>query len=663
MTSTIKGRLTLVVILIVVAAMLGSTAVVVGTAGNKVTDGLTNQLQINADKYANSINSWIEMEKGLNAAGAAAFTALPDSSYDREHIQSIVTTEAAGHSEFLNLYYGMEDKQHIQMDPNAVPPEGYDPTARGWYKAAKAAGTTIVTDPYMDVLIGGMCITIATPVYRNGQLAGVLGADFTLDYISSVVNNIPYDKGEYGFLIDASDNYIMHENQAYLPGEDSATSVMSVMSAISPIVKAPGSNVILVNDYDSEKNYMATAVVEGCNWKLGLAMPRSNVKATSYRLILTGIIIALIAIAAVVIIMTKIIGIQLAPMEDMKTFVKEKVIGNGNIKKTDSEVEEIRYLLTELENRVIDTIDKTKDESLLIRDKMTSASDKINSINDSITEINEAMQRTEDGIGSQTHSIRSIEDLCGKVQTASESFTADTKEMSDKTDEIIGRVKAMVPEILANKKHAVTITNQTKADLEEALKGIQVIEQIVDVAAAIQGIASQTNLLALNASIEAARAGEAGRGFAVVADEINSLSTTTGNEIKKVDALTSEVTANVEALSKVSAQIIKFLTENVLKDYDNLETLANNYMEDANYYSSISKELGAGAEDVNTSVSDINKVLEHIGSAQTELGNAVHDISSNMQSIAESSATVSKETAEVMASISSLQDTTERFNV
>lgn len=663
MTSTIKGRLTLVVILIVVAAMLVSTAVVVGTAGNKVTDGLTNQLQINADKYANSINSWIEMEKGLNAAGAAAFTALPDSSYDREHIQSIVTTEAAGHSELLNLYYGMEDKQHIQMDPNAVPPEGYDPTARGWYKAAKAAGTTIVTDPYMDVLIGGMCITIATPVYRNGQLAGVLGADFTLDYISSVVNNIPYDKGEYGFLIDASDNYIMHENQAYLPGEDSATSVMSVMSAISPIVKAPGSNVILVNDYDSEKNYMATAVVEGCNWKLGLAMPRSNVKATSYRLILTGIIIALIAIAAVVIIMTKIIGIQLAPMEDMKAFVKEKVIGNGNIKKTDSEVEEIRYLLTELENRVIDTIHKTKDESLLIRDKMTSASDKINSINDSITEINEAMQRTEDGIGSQTQSIRSIEDLCGKVQTASESFTTDTKEMSDKTDEIIGRVKAMVPEILANKKHAVTITNQTKADLEEALKGIQVIEQIVDVAAAIQGIASQTNLLALNASIEAARAGEAGRGFAVVADEINSLSTTTGNEIKKVDALTSEVTANVEALSKVSAQIIKFLTENVLKDYDNLETLANNYMEDANYYSSISKELGAGAEDVNTSVSDINKVLEHIGSAQTELGDAVHDISSNMQSIAESSATVSKETAEVMASISSLQDTTERFNV
>ena len=206
MKGTIKGRLTIAVILIVVAALLVSTGIIVGTSGKKLTNELTAELQINADKYANSINSWIEMEKGLNAAGAAAFSAIPDSDYDRDHIQKMVTTEAEGHPEFLNLYYGMEDKLHLQMDPNATVPEGYDPTARGWYMAAKAAGTTIVTDPYMDVLIGGMCITIATPVYRNGQLAGVLGADFTLDYINDVVNSIPYDKGE---LMRAAITYCM----------------------------------------------------------------------------------------------------------------------------------------------------------------------------------------------------------------------------------------------------------------------------------------------------------------------------------------------------------------------------------------------------------------------------------------------------------------------
>lgn len=200
-------------------------------------------------------------------------------------------------------------------------------------------------------------------------------------------------------------------------------------------------------------------------------------------------------------------------------------------------------------------------------------------------------------------------------------------------------------------------------ELEEALKGIQVIEQIVNVASAIQDIASQTNLLALNASIEAARAGEAGKGFAVVASEINSLSTTTGNEIDKVNALTNEVTANVNELSRVSNQIITFLTDRVLKDYDNLETLAKNYMDDANYYSDISKGLGSGAKEVSTSVADINNVLERINSVQKELGEAVRDISNNMQSITEYSANVSGETKDVMDSIINLQDTTDKFNV
>ncbi len=663
MKGTIKGRLTFAVILIVIAAMLVSTGVIIGTSGSKLREELKDELQINADKYANSINSWIEMEKGMNAAGAAALSAIPVADYDREHVQAVVTAEAAGHGEFLNLYYGMEDKQHIQMDPNATVPEGYDPTARGWYKAAQAAGTTIVTDPYMDVLIGGMCITIATPVYRDGQLAGVLGADFTLDYISEVVNSIPYEKGEYGFMVDASGNYIMHENQAYLPGEDSATSAVSVMADLAPIISEPGSKVVLAKDYDSQKNYFATGLIESCNWSLGLALPTGNVNANTYTLIITGIVIALIAIVAVVLIMTKLIGVQLAPMEDMKTFVKEKVIGTDNIKKTNSEVEEIRYLLSELESRVVDTIHKTKGESQLIMDKMTSASGKIDGINSSISEINQAMHRTEDGIESQTESIRNIEEICNSVMSTTETFSTETKQMSERTDEIIGRVKAMVPDILNNKKHAVEMTNQTKAELEEALKGIQVIEQIVDVASAIQGIASQTNLLALNASIEAARAGEAGRGFAVVAGEINNLASTTGSEIDKVNALTSEVTTNVRELSKVSGQIIEFLTENVLKDYDNLETLANNYMDDANYYSDISKELGLGAANVNSSVARINEVLERISSAQQELGDAVHDISGNMQTITESSSHVSGEAKDVMDSITNLQDTTDKFNV
>lgn len=663
MKRTIKTKLTTAVIIIVAVVMLVSTSIIVGTSSKNLTEHLKKELQFSADKYANSINSWIELQIGLNTAAAASLKALPDSSYDHDHMQAIVTTESDGRDELLNLYYGTEEKVFIQTDPNAEAPEGYDPTARGWYKAAKAAGTTIVTDPYMDVLIGGMCITIASPVYRDGKLAGVLGADYTLGYIEGILNSIPYDPGEYGFLTDSSGNYVMHENPDFLPGEDTAVAVSSAMPGLSTLINSPGTTTIKTNDYNGEPNYFVTSSIAGCNWLLGLATPERNITSGIYSLIILSVIIAIVAIVAVIIIMTALIRQQLAPMERMKVFITDKIIGSENSIEASSEVEQIKYLLSELETRFIDAIHKTKKESETIREKMMSASDKINGINDSISEINEAMHRTEGGIMEQTNSIQSIESICNDVTEASDSFAQDTKLMSERTDEIIHRVKAMVPDILNNKNHAVEVTNRSKNDLETALEGIKVIEQIVDVANAIQSIANQTNLLALNASIEAARAGDAGRGFAVVADEINSLSVTTGNEIDKVNSLISEVMSNIRRLSNVSEQIIRFLNENVLPDYDNLETLANNYMEDANYYSDISRELGAGAGKLNSSVVEISRVIESITSAQDELNNAVHDISGNMQNITLSSENVSDETRDVMESIGTLQDTTGRFNV
>ena len=141
------------------------------------------------------------------------------------------------------------------------------------------------------------------------------------------------------------------------------------------------------------------------------------------------------------------------------------------------------------------------------------------------------------------------------------------------------------------------------------------------------------------------------------------MSETTGSEIGKVNDLTEKVLKSVGTLSEASDNIIAFLDEVVIKDYDKLETLAENYKEDATYYAQVSNVFSDNTKELRNSITNINEILGTINSAQKELDSAVQSVNGNLQEITYASETVSEETQDVMESISSLQTTMQQFQV
>ena len=96
---------------------------------------------------------------------------------------------------------------------------------------------------------------------------------------------------------------------------------------------------------------------------------------------------------------------------------------------------------------------------------------------------------------------------------------------------------------------AVQETIESMAMIKERVEGIaenilalsDQTQQIGEIIATVNEIASQSNMLALNASVEAARAGEHGKGFAVVAMEVRNLAEQSRQATAQVKAILSEI--------------------------------------------------------------------------------------------------------------------------
>ncbi len=666
MLKTIKGRLTASVIGIVVGSILLTTAGIIVIAGRRMIADQTQALQLNADKYAEEINTWIENEKML-ADGTADSVGAGKNTGD-EFVQAIVDAHAAGREELLNLYCGTSDGRFIQSNREAEIPEGYNPVERGWYQKAAKEGTVIVTDPYWDVLTNQMCTTIAAPVYINDELAGVIGLDVTLGTVTDLTKSIHYDDGVYGFLADSSGQYVAHENKEYEPTENAAVAVVDVIPGLEGMLQGIESGVKKLTDYDESTCYFAVSGIEGSNWKLGVVVPASNVTASLVAMIVMVMVIALVIIGLVALFMAGLIGKMLAPIQMLKQFASGDFSENAISEKAipseyKNETEQIKTATTEVKQQIRGIILNTKQEAESISTIAEGTSAKMTVLNGNISDISGLVSAVMDQTTQAKELTESIRNNGQELGGAIESVVRKAGEAAKQSGNIMEKAGRLHENSRQSAGESVALYQETREDLEKAIADSRKVHEIDTLTEEILSISSQTNLLALNASIEAARAGEAGKGFAVVAEEIRQLADDSRQAVDKIRKVTESVIKNVAFLSESSVKLLDFMNEKVMEDYKGMTELAEMYQKDAAFYNDISGELGTSSREMSASMDEINESIAAITELVGEIADSVQSMENSAENSNENSEAVMKQMEELFHLSGLLNRTVASFKV
>lgn len=232
----------------------------------------------------------------------------------------------------------------------------------------------------------------------------------------------------------------------------------------------------------------------------------------------------------------------------------------------------------------------------------------------------EAVAITMDSISSTVSGIN--ESTISVGQDVSNVRTV-TRDLYEHTLEMRQRAEAMEHTAVTRKNDTNQMLEEILSKLDEAVENSKSVAKVNDLTEEILSISSQTNLLALNASIEAARAGEVGRGFAVVADEIRVLADSSRETANKIQNINGVVIGAVNDLTKNANDIMAYISETVLPDYDDYEVSGKQYREDAEEVSKAMDSCLGKMDDLTSHIEVLVRQMDEIAGAIGECNQGI----------------------------------------
>ena len=273
-----------------------------------------------------------------------------------------------------------------------------------------------------------------------------------------------------------------------------------------------------------------------------------------------------------------------------------------------------------------DELKTTVDESTRI---MTGMNTEIEDISVNMEKSAESSKILSESLAESSEQVaafaRNVDEICRMVQQANTNAQITSKQAVE------------------NRQNAMSSIGELQVRMEQAGEDALQIMRVKQIAEEIGVIASQTRMLSLNAQIEAARAGEAGRGFAVVATEVENLSDQIDRAVAEINGINGQVQSAVGELTAVLEEMIRFVSEDVARDYDS--------------FAALGEEYGTTTETIGTQMTEIGSQSAYISQNIATINADVQQITSNIFITAEEANNLAHSTGVIAESFENLSET------
>lgn len=386
-------------------------------------------------------------------------------------------------------------------------------------------------------------------------------------------------------------------------------------------------------------------------------------------LVSNGIVIiisAILIIVAIYCVMKYVIKPIIATNKDIRDIIDGIDNGEGDLTKR------VRVIsndeIADLGNGINLFMDKLQEILKLIIENTNYMENVVAEVDGSVVKSNDSASDLSAMTEELSATMQDVGLSVNTINDNADNILKDVEIIATKSDDInqfSKEMKANAEKIESDARYNMVQTGEKVGNildvLNKAIEDSKSVDQVNNLTNDILNISSQTNLLALNASIEAARAGEAGKGFAVVADEIRQLADSSRETANKIQSINSVVVAAVNNLSDNANNLVSYLQQTILPEFQTFVDGGVKYKENASYIENAMDEFVEKTDVLKKNMDEIAHSINTITTVVDDGAAGVNNAAISTQGLVEDIVNISNKMIENKSVAQNLKNSTNIF--